>query len=301
MSYDNDRRIGPLGIVIIAVVAIIIALAVFYWCYRTVGTGEVGIVTVWGSATKQVGEGLTTVNPLWEDLVKIDVKTQRIDQTATAATKDIQNVKANVAVIYHLDTSKTLDLYKEIGLGYKDRVIVPAVQEIVKQVTAKYTASQIVTQREQLKNEIQTLLEQRLGPLGIVIESVNILNIDFSDSFNAAIEETTTRKQKELVEQNQLNIVRIQSQQKVVQAQANYNATITNAQAEADKLKIEAQGTENAIKTISTALKDNPNYLSYYGIQKWNGVLPLFGTGSEGSGLILNSDIINKAMGNQTK
>ncbi len=307
MSYRNfpegeRRRISPLRLIILAAIIIVVGLTIFYWSYRTVGAGEIGIVTDWGAPIRQVGEGLTVINPLWQDLVRMDIKTQLVSQKATAASGDLQNVVMDLGVNYHLDPSKTFALYKEIGLDYKNRIIIPAIQETVKQVTAKHTASQIVTQREILKTEIQSALDTRLAAKGIIMEAVNILNIDFSKSFNEAIEATTTAKQNELKEKNLLNVVQIQSQQKVVQAQANYNATVTNAKAQADKLEIEATGQADAIKVITNILKDNPEYILYLQSQRWNGQLPLLGGGDNSgmSGVILNSDILKQYTGNLT-
>lgn len=300
MSYNEPRRINPLAILILAAVIIVIVVILFMVSYRTVGAGEIGIVTEWGAPKYQVGEGLTIVNPLWGDLIKMDVKTQRVDQKATAASGDLQNVAMELAVNYHLDSGKTFELYKTIGLDYKNRVIIPAVQEITKQVTAKHTAQQIVVQREQVKLEIQTALDQRLAPKGIIIENVNILNLDFSASFNEAIEATTTQKQNELKEKNILSVVTIQQQQKKVQAEANYNVTVTNAQAIADKAEIEATGQANAITTVTETLKNNPEYILYLQSLRWNGQLPMI-NGESGNGLasiILNSDTLKDLRGN---
>jgi regulator of protease activity HflC (stomatin/prohibitin superfamily) len=303
MSYRNHnegRHIPFRGIIILAAIIIVVAIIIFMWSYRTVGAGEIGIVTDWGAPKYQVGEGLTIINPLWQDLIKMDIKTQRVDQDASAATKDLQNVATKIAVNYHLDPSKTFELYQTVGLDYKNRLIVPAVQETVKQITAKYTASQVVTMREQLKTEIEDALENRLSPKGIMVETVNIINVDFSQSFNDAIEATSTVRQNELKAQNQLNVIRIEAQQKVVQAEANYNATVTNAQAIADKAKIEAAGQEEAIKTISTALKENPEYILYLQSQRWNGQLPMFAGENGMSSVILNSDTLKEFRGNVT-
>lgn len=304
MSYRNhepeERRISFTRIAILAVIVIAVGLVIFYWSYRTVGAGEIGIVTDWGAPKYQVGEGLTIINPLWQDLIKMDIKTQRVDQDASAASKDLQNVATNLAVNYHLDAGKTFNLYKTIGLDYKNRVIVPAVQETVKQMTAKYTANQVVTQRDLLKNDIQTALEARLSPVGIMVENVNIINVEFSKSFNDAIEATSTVRQNELKAQNQLNVIRIEAQTKVVQAQANYNATVTNANAQKDKAIIEAQGQEEAIKTISKALQENPEYILYLQSQRWNGQLPMFAGEGGMSSVILNSDTLKDFRGNLT-
>lgn len=304
MSYNERRRINPLVIIILAAIVIVAVVILFMISYRTVGAGEIGIVTEWGKPVYQVGEGLTIINPIWGDLIKMDIKTQRVDQKATAASGDLQNVVMELAVNYHLDSSKTFNLYQTIGLDYKNRVIVPAVQEIVKQVTAKHTAQQIVTQREEIKIEIQNALDKRLAVRGIVVENVNIINVDFSASFNEAIEATTTQKQNELKEKNILSVVMIQQQQKKIQAEANYNVTVTNAKALADKNVIEATGQADAITKVTETLKDNPEYILYLQSQRWNGQLPMINGGGETSdglaNIILDSDTLKDLRGNVT-
>jgi regulator of protease activity HflC (stomatin/prohibitin superfamily) len=45
-------------------------------------------------------------------------------------------------------------LYKNLGLDYENRVIQPAIEETVKQVTANYNAEELITKRPLVKQDL---------------------------------------------------------------------------------------------------------------------------------------------------
>lgn len=219
----------------------------------TVGAGERGVHTRFSAVTGRiVGPGLYFKLPLVENVHTIDVRTQKDQVDAEAASKDLQDIHSTVAVNFHVDTNKVNELYQNIGLDYKSRVIDPAVQETVKAVTANYTAEELITKREDARTSVQTLLTQKLAGLGIVVDGFNIVNFDFSPSFNTAIEAKVTAEQNALAAKNKLAQVQYEAQQAVA----------------------EAQGKADAIKVEASAIVGNPLVIQLRYIEKWNGVLP---------------------------
>ena len=140
-------------------------------------------------------------------------------------------------------------------------ILLPAVQESMKSVTAKYTAEQLITMRAQVGEEVKDALVEKVAEYGISIEKFNIVNFDFSQEFNAAIEA------KQVAEQN---LIKTKTEQEQV-------IVIANADAEAIRKRAEAQADAN--KLLAESL--TPEVVEYEKIQKWDGKLPaVVGSGS---------------------
>lgn len=200
----------------IGLVALIVVLGSFF----TITPGQKGIVLLGGSIQRTVDSGFHFKTPLIESVVKLDTQVQKEQVKATAASKDLQNVSAEVALNYNLFPDKVETLYSKIGTEYKERIIDPAIQEAIKAATAKYTAEELVTKRESVRNDIKLALTERLTPEYINVTEVSITNFDFSPSFNAAIEAKVTAQQNALAAENKLKQVQFEAQQKVATAEA---------------------------------------------------------------------------------
>ena len=184
-----------------------------------------------------------------------DIKTQKDEVDATAASKDLQTVSAKVAVNYHLQEGSAPRIYREVGTDYVNRILSPAIQESVKAATAQYTAEELITKRELVRETIKNLLVSKMEQIGIIIEDVLITNFDFSKSFNDAIEAKVTAEQNSLKEFNQLKAVEYQAQQRVTQAKG---------EAEAMRIQIQA-----------ITIQGGKEYVNLQAIARWNGILPL--------------------------
>lgn len=289
------RTMVIIGLVAAAVIIIaIIALAGL----RTVPTGEVGIKLLFNNAVGQVGSGLQIINPFTESLVLMDTKVLKDEETAAAATKDLQTVQAAVAVNYNVDPSdnKALALYKKVGLDYLNRIVNPAIQETVKQVTSTYNAAELITKRGEVATKVADLLKPRMSSYGINIQQVSIVNIDFSAEFDKKIEETAQAQQNEQLATNQLRVAQIEAQKQIVNAEAQKNATIAQSRGIAESTEIRATGESNAIAKITAVLNNNTAYIKYLETLRWNGMYPLFGNGPANGGgmdMIFTPDFIN--------
>lgn len=168
-------------------VAIIIILLLL--CVRTIEAGEVGVVTRFGEVNRTVQSGLAFKLP-WpiESLHLMDTRIQKQQEEANAATSDLQDVSATLAVNYALNREEATRVYKEIGAEYRDRVVVPAVQESFKAATAEYTAAELLTKRPEVKQKALEVIKKRIEPYGIRVEDISIVNFSFSEDFTRAIE-----------------------------------------------------------------------------------------------------------------
>ena len=154
---------------------------------------------------------------------------------------------------------------ESIGEGYADTVLQPAIQESMKAITAQYTAEELITKRSAVGEEIGATLAEKVQEYGILIDKFNIINFDFSEEFNAAIE------QKQVAEQNKLR-AETEKEQKVIEAQADAEQKVIAAKAEADAIRQKAEAEAEANEKINASL--NENVLKYQQIEKWNGEYP---------------------------
>ena len=170
-----------------------------------ISAGERGVVLNWGAVSDQVlGEGIHWVTPIKTSVKQLDVKVQKEETGSGAASKDLQTVNAKVALNYHLDPEKVNRLWQNVGSDYKERIIDPAIQEAIKAITAKYTAEELITKRQLVKEDIKSLLGERLAKEFVLVDEFSIVDFNFSESFNTAIEAKVTAEQNALAAKNKL-------------------------------------------------------------------------------------------------
>lgn len=237
--------------VVIAIVVVIIALNSF----TVVEAGHTGVVTTFGKVNEGVlQEGIHFKLPFVQQVVKIDNRIQKLEVNTEAFSKDLQSVNTVLAINYRVDTAKSYSIYKNIGEDYENVLVVPAVNEVLKAITATYTAEESVTNRQLISDGLVSGLNEKLNDIGLYVTDVNIIDFDFSDAFITAIEEKQV------------------AQQQLLKAETEKKTKITNAQADAESQKIRAEGEAQANKTISESLTDQ--VIENKKVEKWNGELP---------------------------
>lgn len=235
----------------------IILLFLFFNSWFIVEPWYNGFTVTLGKINQTVySDWLHLKTPIITKAVKYNIQTQKLEAVADASSKDLQTVSASIVVNYKYQESSVVALYKNVGKEEKvaEKIIQPAVQEVFKSVVAKYSAEQLITDRSKVSQDIETALNDRLKAYWIQIQAFNIVNFDFSKSFNDAIEAKVTAEQNALAEKNKLEKVKYESEQKVVAAEAQAKA-----------IEIQAK----AIQTQWGA-----EYVKLKWIEKWNGQLP---------------------------
>ncbi|HBO34641.1 MAG TPA: HflC protein [Anaerolineaceae bacterium] len=236
-------------------IGMIIALALFILLTATlyeVPAGNIGVVTRFGAVNRVAYSGINVKIPFVEKAVMLSVRTQKDEVQATAMSENLQVVTSLIAVNYHLDGSHAKEVYQNLGVNYADIIVAPAIQNTFKAVTAKFTAEELITKRDEVRFQAEVELTKQLEPYFIVVENFNIVNFDFSEEYQNAIE----TKQ---VAQQQVET----SKQKLAQAEIDAQTVIAQAQGQADAQKALAD---------TGALTDE--YLQYLFLTKWNGILP---------------------------
>ena len=247
---------GPPGWVMMA--GLIIVILLFFRPWVQVGAGQRGIVLNFGAVQKQVlEEGLHFRIPLMQEVVFMDVKLQKAETDAAAASADLQDVSSRVALNYHIVPDKANVVYQKIGLQFKERIIDPAILEVVKAVTAKYTAEELITKRPAVSEAMRLALMERLIVNNIAVDAFSIVIFSFSKIFTEAIESKQTAEQLALKAKRDLDRIKIEAEQK-----------ITAARAEAESLRLQRA---NISPDLIELRKIEANMKA---IEKWNGVLP---------------------------
>jgi prohibitin 2 len=281
ISRSLVRIIIPviIGIVIISVIAIS--------SVRIVDAGNRGVLVQFGNidTDSSLDEGLHFVVPFRDNVVQMEVRTQKIVESATSASKDLQDVSTQVALNYHIDPEQAQVLYQRLGLEYAARVVSPAIQESVKQVTARFNAEELITKRETVKNQIEDQIKARLAAYNIIVDAVSITDFQFSELFKSAVEAKVAAQQRALQAQNELRRIQIEAQQNEAQAIGEQKANIARAEGIKQSNVLQAEGEAQAITIIDKQLRDNPTYLEWLKSTRWDGKLPLVTGGAGGQGV----------------
>lgn len=249
MEDTNYKLIGSVvGFFILVAVVLIINP------FTQVTSQQVGIITRFGAVQGTVGEGLHVINPFVTDVVKMDIAVQKETADSGAASKDLQSVTTQVSLNYKLDAGKVIDIYRAFQNDHINRVIQPAIQEAVKSATAKYTAEELITKREEVKGVMYQDLKTRLASNNIIATEVLITNFDFSPAFNEAVEAKVKAEQDALASKNKLEQTKYEAEQKIV-----------SATADAEAIRIQAEAVNS---------QGGADYVQLQAIQKWNGQLP---------------------------
>ena len=232
-------------------------LAIIPLCYTTINTGEIGIVTRFGKIVETTNnEGIVLKSPI-DKVIKLDIKIQKYSSEGlSTSTKDMQIINdIRTFINYQIDGTKAIELYRQVGSNYVNTVLDPAIQETIKSVISKYTAQELVTDRTNVSNDIQTTLSEKVSTYGINITSVTIDNFEFSESYDKAIEAKAVAEQEAETAKKQLEKAKIEAEKKIV----------------------EAQGEADANKLLEQSLSKEVIMQKF--IDKWNGQLPSTMTG----------------------
>ncbi|MGA7537260.1 MAG: prohibitin family protein [Steroidobacteraceae bacterium] len=240
---------------------ILLILLVLGGLFVQIGPGQRGVLMTFGAVQEGVLDpGLHVKLPFMQSVAKMDVQVQNSQGAETAASLDLQNVSSTVATNWHILPADAEWVYQHIGNepALVDKIIRPAISNSVKAVTAHYDAEDLIIERDQVRDKIQSQITSELQPYRVVVDSVNITDFHFSDEFAQAIERKQIAQQRALQATYELQQARVLAQQRVVEAEA---------QSQAQKL---------LQQTLT------PELIQQQAIAKWDGHLPAV-VGSNGA------------------
>ena len=254
-----------------AAIVIILLLLVGINSFTTVKAGHTGVVLTFGKVSDTVlGEGLHLKIPFIQQIVQVDNRVQKAEVDCSSASKDLQTVSSTIALNYKVRNASSAEIYRNVGPDFEKIIISPAIQECVKAVTARYTAEQLITERQSIGDQMKELIDEKVSSYGLDIELFNIITFEFTAEYNAAIEAKQTAQQNALKAEQDLQRIKVEAEQTVAKAQA---------EAEAYRLKSE---------------QITPQMIAMEYIDKWDGKLPAVAGGDSSSMLIDISEIISQ-------
>jgi regulator of protease activity HflC (stomatin/prohibitin superfamily) len=255
-TMKSALKKGPLRLAVIIGAMLVVLL--FFSPWVKVGAGERGVVLNFGAVQENVlGEGLHFRIPIVQEVVLMDVKVQKAVTDAASASSDLQDVTSSVALNYHIVPDRANVVYQTLGIHFKDRIIDPAIQEVMKAVSARYTAEELITKRAAVSEAMRENLAARLQDYNISVDAFSIVSFSFSQVFTEAIEAKQTAEQLALKSRRDLERIKIEAEQK-----------ITAARAEAESLRLQRA---NISADLIELRKVEANLKA---IEKWNGILP---------------------------
>ena len=251
IKKEGYGEVPRLGRITIASIIILFAIITLFSCFKTIKSGEVGLKVRFGKIVdSSLKEGFNIKIPYIEKIVKVNIKVQKAELDTESSSKDLQTIKTKLAVNYRVDSDNAVNLYKTVGNSYEETILIPAIQESIKSAMSQYTAEQTITKRNEVSDKCLEEIQEKVKKYGIVVEDFNIIDLDFSDAYNQAIEEKQVAEQKVLTAQQELERTKIEKEKKIV----------------------EAQGTKEANEILNRTLTDEN--LTKQFIDKWNGSLP---------------------------
>jgi prohibitin 2 len=221
--------------------------------FEVVDTGHRGCLTRFGAVTVEpLAEGFQTYNPFTQNVVELNVQTNKFTADMETYTQDVQQAKLKMTINYNLMPSATCTTYRDIGREWDDKLIPQVVAGALKEVIGKWTAENLIANRDRAATEAMENIKTQLALVSVNVSGFEINDISYEDEFERAVEAKVVAVQKAHAEKN-----------KTVQIEEQAKQTIASAQAEAESMRIRAR-----------ALESNPKLVEYEAVQKWNGILP---------------------------
>jgi regulator of protease activity HflC (stomatin/prohibitin superfamily) len=267
------------------IVIILLALLIFGGSFYTIDQGERGVILRNGAVVGTAEPGLGFKLPIIDKVVKITTQNRsKVYDHVNTYSRDQQPADIALSVNYRLPAEDVEKIYAEYGgeEGVVNRLIDRRVYEQVKNVFGQFNAVTAIQERARLNAETEAAIRKSVqGP--VLIDSVQIENIDFSDAYEQSIEnrmlaEVEVQKLRQNAERE-----KVQAQITVTQANARADAVRAEAQANAAATRLAGDAEADAIRAKGAALRDNPSLINLTAAEKWNGQLP--GTMVPGSAL----------------
>lgn len=271
--FKKLAKHGALVAVILVLLAIVLANG-----FTRVPVGSTGIRLTLGRVEDGVtlSEGVHFHLPFIQEIVPLDNRVQKLELDTEAFSKDIQTVSAKLAVNYRLRPEMSFSVYKTHGTKYEQNIIVPATHEVLKSVSAQYTAEELISKRAESSDKMRDELDAKLTGMGITVTDFNIIDFDFSTDFINAVEA------KQVAEQVKKKAA-TENETAIAQAEREKQVAIKAAEAAAEKVRIEAEAKANAVKLAADAeafrlqsINENLTELTIKNTlaERWNGKLP---------------------------
>eukprot|EP01129_Flabellula_baltica_P010095 TRINITY_DN4223_c0_g2_i1.p1 TRINITY_DN4223_c0_g2~~TRINITY_DN4223_c0_g2_i1.p1 ORF type:complete len:283 (+),score=65.26 TRINITY_DN4223_c0_g2_i1:34-849(+) len=221
-------------------------------------------------------EGIHFMVPIIQTPVYFNVRMAPRPIFTETVTKDLQTIRLGVRVIFRPDCGMLPQLYRRYDTDYARRLL-PSFGEGLKSVVAQYDASELITQREVVSDEIKRTLSTRADQFYIILDDIAITDLSFSKEFTSAVERKQIAQQD--AERSRF-VVEKSEQEKLV--------SVILAEGEAESARLIHDATEKygtafielkrieAVIDMAETLKNSPN-ITYIPSEDMNMLLNLGG------------------------
>ncbi|CUA90982.1 Regulator of protease activity HflC, stomatin/prohibitin superfamily [Chelatococcus sambhunathii] len=263
-------------VIAVGVVAGLFGISTLFGSWYTVGEGERGVLTRNGAVIGTANPGLGFKLPFIDGVEKVSVQTRYAGyKKVQGYSRDQQPADMTLSVNYRLSPDKVQEIYTRFGgeEGLVARLITPRVLAETKTVFGRFTAVMAVQERDRLNSEVRAAIADAAGEF-VTIEGVQIENIDFSDAYEASVEQRMLAEVE--VQKLRQNAEREKVQAGIVETQAAAKAKAVRAmaEAEAEAVKLKGAAEATAIRARGEALRDNPSLVGLVQAERWDGKLP---------------------------
>lgn len=264
-----------------AVIAVVVAAALSSSVFVVSPSEEAGVRWMGGTVMTQtpLTTGMHFKVPFLEDVDRL--QTSRSLYTLSGLqvyTNDNQIVTLDVSVIYQIPSGAVLNLLYHVGRAGNvdiEQTLLPVVRDRALAAFARYNTLTISDQRSQITLQMKKEIGEALNRLfGVDVIDVQLTGIHYSPVFDQSIEAAVRAKAEAVEAENTVQKKKFEGEQKTVTAGAEAQAAVETAKGKAEAIVVEADAQAKAIESVGTALKGNPEYAHFYGLQRWNGILP---------------------------
>jgi prohibitin 2 len=234
---------------------LVMFVCIGFECITVIPAGHIGVQVTLGEVKQEtLTEGLHFVNPI-SRVREVDVRLVTAQlKGSSAGTKDLQQVHTDIVLNYRLDGTKAAHIYKEFGLNLEDRIVLPALNESFKAVTAHYSSEELITKRDEVSIKIKEEIGSKLGKYNVSVGDISLVNFGFSAEYQKAIEAKVIATQSKLQAEQDLARIEVEAKQAVAKAEGRAKAI--------------------QIETAAINSQGGASYVQLKAIERWDGKLP---------------------------
>ncbi|MCU1301618.1 MAG: prohibitin family protein [Candidatus Sulfotelmatobacter sp.] len=216
---DGGGGAGMLRLIGLGVAAFLVVILLFSSVTR-VGTGRVGVLTLFGKVQtgETLGEGIHLINPLKTNN-ELSVQTQTLKESASVPSSEGLMMSLDTSLIYHLNPDRAADVFQKIGADYETVVVEPTLRSAIREATASHTANALYTgEREMVAKQIFDQVSTQLNQRGLTVENVLLRDIQLPTTLKSAIEAKQQAEQESLAMNFRLQKETQEAQRKRIEA-----------------------------------------------------------------------------------
>lgn len=245
---ENNNNVS-LGIkVILGLVAVIVVISTAAGSFYTIDEGTRGVLTRNGAFVSIEDPGFGMKMPFVDDVTEIEIRNMALEGNLPTYSSDTQQFNAQVTINYEIDPGSVERLFKREGLAYATRRLWPIMERNLKEVAGKYNAAEIIQKRDVFGARVLDSVKTEANDYDIIVTAVQVRNVDFTETFETAIEAAMLAKAEVQRQIQLLEQTRQSTQSTVITATANANAARQKANGDADAARAAAQAAADAKK-----------------------------------------------------